>query len=83
MNSDSRTENPRVKLTKPPEYEYVGVHHARFRGRDFYGEHADDMAELNYLREWKRWAEQELRSLEGFARSVNEALNSGDGSYRP
>ena len=72
-----------TRLTKPPEDEHIGWRHARFKGRDFYGEHADDMAELNYLREWKRWAEQELRSLEGFSRSVNEALNTGNGSYKP
>lgn len=71
------------KVTKPQEWEFVALGHSRYKGRDFYGEHADDMAELNYLRDWKRWAERELRGLEGFARSVNEALNSGDGSYRP
>jgi predicted alpha/beta hydrolase len=73
----------KVRLKKPDEYEYVGVHHARYKGRDFYGEHADDMAELRYLRDWKRWAEQELKSFDAFYRGVNEALNSGDGSYRP
>ena len=79
----ARTEEARVRLKKPTEYEAVGYNHARYNGRDFYGDRADDMAELNYLRDSKRWAEQELRSLEAFSRSVNEALNSGDGSYRP
>lgn len=79
--SDHLTAEKRIK--KPAEWECLGVNHSRYNGRDFYGEHADDMAELNYMRDWKRWAEQELRSLEGFYRGVNEALNSGDGSYRP
>jgi hypothetical protein len=73
-----------ARTPEPPEPpESVGWHHARFRGRDFYGEHAETLAELNYLREWKRWAEEKIKGFEGFARSVNEALNSGDGSYRP
>lgn len=72
-----------MRLKKPPEYEYVGVSHARYKGRDFYGDRADDIAELHYLRDWKAWAEQELKSLEASYRSVSEALNSGDGSYRP
>jgi hypothetical protein len=72
-----------TRLAKPPEHEHIAWQHSRYKGRDFYGEHADDLAELNYLRDWKRWAEQELRGFEAFARSVNEALNSGDGSYRP
>lgn len=28
-------------------------------------------------------ARERIKGFEGFARSVNEALNSGDGSYRP
>lgn len=73
----------KIRLKKPPETEVLGWQHCRYNGRDFYGEHADERAELTYLRDWKRWAEQELRSLEAFYRGVNEALNSGDGSYRP
>lgn len=72
-----------VRLPKPNDWESLGPRHARYKARDFYGEHAADMAELNYLRDWKRWAEQQLASLEAFGRSVNEAINSGDGSYRP
>jgi hypothetical protein len=40
-------------------------------------------AEMHYLRDWKRWAEQELRGYRSWEASVNEALNTGDGSYRP
>lgn len=37
---------------------------------------------------WVEWEDvqpllEELRNLRGFANNVNEALNSGDGSYRP
>jgi len=66
-----------------PEYEVIGVNHARYKGRDFYGEHAADLAELHQLRDWKSWAEKEIYSLDAFCRGVHEALNSGDGSYRP
>jgi hypothetical protein len=37
---------------------------AEYQGRRFYGEHADDLAELNYLRAWKRWAESQLLELQ-------------------
>lgn len=53
-----------MSLPQPEEPQYVGWRHARYRGRDFYGEHAHDMAELNYLRDWKRWAEEKLKALE-------------------
>lgn len=43
-------------MNEPKPDEYIGVNHARYNGRDFYGEHAYDLAELNYLRDWKRWA---------------------------
>ena len=76
------TSSQSMRLAKPVEPDYVGLQHARYNGRDFYGEHAHDRAELTYLRDWKHWAEQELRGFEAFSRSVNEALNSGDGSYR-
>jgi hypothetical protein len=72
-----------MRTPEPKPQEYVGVHHARYNGRDFYGERADDIAELHYLRDWKHWALRRLRGLEALADSVNEALNSGDGSYRP
>lgn len=78
---DARTSKNR--LTEPQPEEYVGLRHHRYNGRDFYGEHAQELAEVHYLRDWKRWAEQQMRADAAFARSVNEALNSGDGSYRP
>jgi hypothetical protein len=54
-----------------------------YNGRRFYGAGASDRAELTYLRDWQAWAKRQLQSLYAFERGVNEALNSGDGSYRP
>lgn len=54
-----------------------------YNGRRFYGTGASDRAELTYLRDWKAWAERQLRGYRAWESSVNEALNSGDGSYRP
>lgn len=71
------------RLKEPQPEEYVAPMHHRYNGRDFYGEHAQELAEVHYLRDWKLWAEQELRGYIAWARSVNEALNTGDGSYRP
>jgi hypothetical protein len=73
------TQEPRLKEPQPEES--VGYMHCRYKGPDFYGEHAHDIAELNYLRDWKRWAEQELRTFTAFARALNRLLNRGDGSY--
>jgi hypothetical protein len=61
----------------------VGVNHSTYNGRNFYGEHADDMAELHWRRDWMAWAEQELRILYRYRENIDEALNSGDGVYRP
>jgi len=72
-----------TKYPEPPEYTYVDRDRAEYRGRIFYGQNAHDRAELTWLREWKQWAEAELRSHRAFERSVNDALNSGDGAYRP
>lgn len=32
---------------------------------------------------WISWALRKLKSADAFQRSVNEALNTGDGVYRP
>lgn len=73
----------RYKLTKPVEYEVLEIGHSRWNSRNYYGDHAADLAELSYLRAYRAWADQELKSLNGFARNVNQALNEGDGVYRP
>jgi hypothetical protein len=75
-NGRGRDPEPRPPTESGP-YEYV------YNGRGFYGDHASDRAELTYLRDWKAWAERRLRGLNALADSVTEALNSGDGSYRP
>ncbi len=48
---------------EPTDYEVIGMRHARYRGRDYYGEHAADMAELAQLRDWKLWALRRLQML--------------------
>lgn len=40
-------------------------------------------AEIAALREENKRLRKELEKAKAFERSVNEALNSGDGSYRP
>lgn len=78
-----------ARIIEPQEPETISFGHCRYNGRDYYGTgygsngDAASRSELDYLRDWKRWAEQELRGLNAFMRSFNEALNSGDGSYRP
>jgi hypothetical protein len=78
-----------AKNKEPQPPEYVSLGHVRYNGRDFYGTgagcngHADERAELTYLRDWKVWAEKQFKGYSAWERSVNEALNSGDGSYRP
>lgn len=58
-----------------------------YKGRKFYGSptnsNPQENAELHYLRDLCAWQERELRGYRSWASSVNEALNSGDGSYRP
>ena len=78
---DNRPNEQRLK--EPKAWECLGLGHSRYSGRDFYGDFADDNAELHYLRDWKLWAESQLRGYRSWEQSVNEALNSGDGSYRP
>jgi hypothetical protein len=67
----------------------ISLGEAEYNGRHFYGTgigcngHADLRSEVTYLRDWQAWAQRQLRGLHAFERSVNEALNSGDGAYRP
>jgi len=68
---------------KPEPPQFVGVHHERYNGRDFYGTHASERAELTYLRELCAWQARRLNSYGNWERSINEALNTGDGAYRP
>lgn len=74
---------------EPKEPTFITIGEAEYNGRKFFGDgmgcngHAHDRAELTYLRDWKAWAERQLRSLRAFERGVHEALKSGDGSYRP
>jgi hypothetical protein len=44
---------------------------------------AEQFAELLYLRDLTLYYQQELRGYMAWERSINEALNTGDGSYRP
>jgi hypothetical protein len=76
-------QNNSERYVEPKPQTTIGVAHSEYNGRQFYGHNADDNAELHYLRDWKRWAEQQLRGYRAWEASVSEALNSGDGSYRP
>jgi len=42
----------------PAQYETLGLTHERYNSRDFYGEHAADLAELAYLRDYRRWVNE-------------------------
>ena len=78
-----------AKDPEPQPPKYISLSEAEYNGRKFYGDgmgcsgHADMRSEITYLRDWKAWAERQLKSAHAFERGVNEALNSGDGSYRP
>lgn len=78
-----------TKDPEPQEPTYVKEGEWLYNGRTFYGMgfgcngHGDLRSELTYLRDWQTWARRQLKSLEAFSSSVHEALNSGDGSYRP
>lgn len=50
---------------------------------DWRGEEAREAAVEKYRRVFCAPLEKRLRGYEAWERSVNEALNSGDGSYRP
>lgn len=52
-----------MTFTEPKEWNYVQLGESEYNGRHFYGEHHDDMAELHYLRDWKRWADEQLQVL--------------------
>lgn len=78
-----------MKDPEPQPPKFISIGEAEYNGRRFFGDgmgcngHADQRAELTYLRDWQAWAQRELKSLRAFWNGVNEALNSGDGSYRP
>lgn len=62
-------------LKEPEPEKFVAIGHAKYRGRNFYGDHADAMAELHYLQDWKLWAEQRLRgfkTIAAFLKSIGE-----------
>jgi predicted alpha/beta hydrolase len=50
-------------IEEPVEWMTFNAQHSRYQGRDFYGERADDLAELHYLRDWQRWARREIKTL--------------------
>ncbi|MFL6600756.1 MAG: hypothetical protein ACJ8R9_05440 [Steroidobacteraceae bacterium] len=75
--------HPEHLFKAPQPDEFVAPNHHRYQGRDFYGEHAQELAEVHYLRDWKRWAEPQLRAFVPWARSINEALNSTNESHKP
>jgi hypothetical protein len=67
------------RSSKPNTYEVIGITHARYAGRDFYGEHASDMAELAWLRDWKRWGETEfLRLMRNHSVDIAAELTPGE-----
>ena len=72
-----------MKDPRPEPPHYVGWQHERFNGRDYFGAHAHDLSELAYLRALCAWQERRLQGCAAWERSINEALNSGDGAYRP
>jgi hypothetical protein len=43
--------------TEPKPWTTIARNESEYAGRKFYGPLADDRAELTYLRDWKRWAE--------------------------
>ena len=52
--------------TEPQEPTFIKIGHAKYNGRDFFGDgmgcngHADTRAELTYLRDWQAWARRQL-----------------------
>jgi len=71
------------KNPRPELWQVLGRTHARFAGQDYRGPYAALMAEVQYLRALSTWFEGELKSYIRWECSINEALNSGDGTYRP
>lgn len=73
---EAKLETSEVFCLKEPEPEaFIGTGHSRYKGRDFYGDHADTMAELYYLRDWKLWVEQRFRgfrTVASFLKNLSE-----------
>lgn len=74
-----------IRKPQEPTTDAQGV--ATYNGRQFFNSQGwttgSDRAELTYLRDLVAYYEAEIYGYECWARSVNEALNRGDGSYRP
>lgn len=82
------TPTQRVRLARPdPPLHDPQTHRWTYHGQHFTDAAvrctAEQFTELLYLRDLARFHEQELRGYEAWERSINEALNTGDGSYRP
>ena len=78
----------RVRLTRPaPPVKDTDTQRWTYQDQHFTDAEvrctAEQFAELLYLRDLTRFQEQELRGYAAWERSINEALNTGDGSYRP
>ena len=71
------------RTPKPVEPKFVSLLESTYKGRSYYGSMSNVNAELAWRRDLCEWYEKENRGFQSFANSVNEALNSGDGSYRP
>lgn len=72
---------------EPQAPESIGPYHVRYAGRDYYdtpqASSGSLRADVAYLTDWKAWAERQLTGYRAWEASVTEALNSGDGAYRP
>lgn len=70
-----------MKDPEPQPPKFISLGESEYNGRKFYGTgigcngHADQRAELNYLRDWQAWALRRLKIFEAFKRTVDEALN--------
>jgi hypothetical protein len=80
------TGKPRLKRPDKPIYD-ADQDCWTYNGQRFFPTHTDlnveQTVELQYLRDLTRFYEQELRGCDALERSIHEALNTGDGSYRP
>jgi hypothetical protein len=45
--------------------------------------HYDHIPSIAHAIDYIKYLEEKVKSLSGFAEGVNEALNSGDGTYKP
>lgn len=59
-------------LPEPQPETFVRLGHHMYNGRNYYGDHASELAELAYLRDWKVWAEQHIKTIRAFGKMVNE-----------